>query len=286
MKKITLACMGVMMICLAACEDSPSDPGPDPTPSTMSFKSGARYEFTSYTTSPSDGSKNESTERRRVWTLATPSGSAYGRSNVAIYIDSVFSAGVISLTDTVYLQQQTGTNDIFRYASLAPELDFSGSSVVDLDLGRGWMHEARLNAATARWFVGEAADTVQMDVSIPNLQGIRIAVTDSAVASSADNVTIDGTSYAATKTTHRLELSVSAIVSIPVIGNTSIKLKSESLNRTSWTVPQLGAIVREERDGAVIDVSSGNYGGVSIPGFDLPVPGYVSVMTKVLAVGS
>lgn len=285
MKKITLACLAMIAVGFGACETNPTNPDPNPPAATMAFKQGARYEFTSYRTSPTTGAKDNASERTRVWSLVNASASVYGRSNVAIFVDSVFSAGIFTLADTVYLQQ-SGNNDVYRYASLAPELDIAGTSVVDFDFGKGWMHESRLNATSARWMVGEVADTVQLDLSVPALQGVKIAVADSATASSTENIEVNGVTYPATKTTHKLELSVSAIVTLPIVGNTAIKLKSESLTRTSWTVAQLGAIVKEEREGGVIDVSSGTYGGVNIPGFNLDVPGYVSVMTKVLATGN
>lgn len=283
MKAIHLVMVGALAASLASCTTTPVDQGPAPTPATMSFKQGSRYQFDSYQTDPSTGSKVSATERTRTWTLVNTAGTIQGRSNVAIYIDSVIAGGpLLVVADSVFLQQESGNNDIYRYASLAPELDFSGTSVINIDLGKQWMHEARLNATTANWFVGEAADTVQMsNLSIPGLQGVKVAVADSAIASTADNVTVGGTSYPATKTTHKLELSISAIVAIPILGNTSIKLKTESLSRTTWTIPTLGVIGHEEREGRVIDVSGTTVSGVTIPSFSLPVPGYVSVMTAV-----
>lgn len=287
MNRITLACLGLLMFGLAACQETPSDPGPTPDPATMSFKQGARYEFTSYRTSASTGLKDNSSERRRIWSVVSDGGVAHGRSNVGIYVDSVFAGGgIITIADTVYLQQQPGTNDVYRYASLVPELDFAGTSIIGVDLGKTWMHEARLNASTARWFVGEAADTVQMDISFPGFRGVKIGVTDSAVASASESITIDGNNYTATKTTHRLRFAISVIADIPILGTRAIEVKSETMNRTTWTVPQLAAIVREDREGKLINVTAGNYGGVTVPGFELPIPGYYSLMTKVLATGN
>ncbi len=287
MKKIIVASLGLLLAGLAACQDNSTNPGPEPDAASMAFKQGARYEFTSHRTSPSTGEVESGSERRRTWTLVNTSASVQGRSNVAVYVDSIFTGGgLVNVSDSVYLQQQTGTNNVYRFASLAPELDFAMASAISIDLGREWMQEAKLNATTARWFVGESADTVQMDLSIPGLQGMKVAVTDSAVASSTEAITIDGQTYTATRTTHTLELSLSAIISLPIIGNTSIKLTSASLNRTTWIVPQLGVIVKETREGKVLDVSGGTYGTVTIPGFQVPVPGYVSTMTKVIATGT
>jgi hypothetical protein len=287
MKKIALASLGLLMMGLSACQDTITDPGPEPTAASMSFKQGARYEFTSHRTSPSTGTIESGSERQRTWTLVNKSASVQGRSNVAIYVDSVFSGGtIINVADSVYLQQQAGSNFVYRFASLAPELDFAMASAINIDLGREWMQEARLNATTARWFVGEAADTVQMDLSIPGFQGMKVGVADSAIASVTEAITINGQSYTATKTTHKLELSLSAIVAIPIIGNTPIKLTSASLNRTTWIVPELGAIVKEVREGKVLDVSTGTYGSITVPGFQVPVPGYVSTMTRVIATGT
>lgn len=284
MKTFNLVGIALLAATFAACDTTPSDPGPAPEPATMSFKQGARYEFTSYQTDPEDGSEQSITRRTRTWTLVNTSATVQGRSNVAVYIDSVIAGGpIITVADTIYLQQQSGTNDIYRYASIAPELDFAGTSVIEVDLGKQWMHEARLNASTARWYVGEASDTVQMDLSVPGLTGIKVAITDSAVASSADNVMIGGTSYPATKTTHKLILSVSALHSLPLLP--PITLKSESLQRVTWTVPSLGVIVREEREGKVLDVSGTTVGGMSIPSFTLPIPGYISIMNRVVASG-
>jgi hypothetical protein len=277
-----------MAASLAACDTNTVDQGPAPTPASMTFKQGARYEFNSYQSDPSTGNKIGATDRTRTWTLVNTSGSVQGRTGVAIYVDSVIAGGsLINLADSVYLQQASGTNDIYRYASLAPDLDFSGTAIVNFDLGKQWMHESRLNATTANWFVGEAADTVTMsNMNVPLLEGIKIAITDSAVGSSADNLTIGGTSYAATKTTHSLRFSISAIINVPIIGNTPVELKSETLARTTWTVPSLGVIAREERQGKVIDVSGGSFSGVAIPSFTIPVPGYSSMMMSVIATGN
>lgn len=284
MKTFNLAGIALMMVALAACDTTPSDPGPTPEPATMSFKQGAQYEFTSYQTDPSTGAEQSITRRTRKWTLANTSATVHGRSNVAVYIDSVIAGGpIITVADTIYLQQQTGTNDVYRYASLAPELDFAGTSIIEVDLGKQWMHESRLNASVARWYVGEAADTVQMDLNVPGLVGLKVAITDSAVASASENITINGTSYPATKTTHKLILSISAIHNLPLLP--PITLKSESLQRTTWTVPSLGVIAREEREGKVLDVSGTTFGGMTIPSFTLPVPGYYSAMTRVVATG-
>lgn len=287
MKALHLVWVGVLAASLASCDTNTVDQGPPPAPATMTFKQGARYEFNSYQTDPSTQAKMSATERTRTWTLVNTSASIQGRSNVAVYVDSIIAGGpIIVVADSVFLQQQSGSNDIYRYASLAPELDFSGTSVIDIDLGKQWMHEARLNATTARWFVGEAADTVQMsNLNVPGLQGVKIAFTDSATASANESITIAGTAYTATKTTHKLILSISAIVNIPILGPTPIQLKSESLQRVSWTIPSLGVIAREEREGKVIDVSGTTFSGVTIPSFTLPVPGYISVMTRVIAAG-
>lgn len=272
---------------LAACDPKTTDPGPTPTAATMSFKQGARYEVNSYQTDPTTAQKLSATERTRTWTLVNTSASVYGRANVGVFVDSIIAGGsIITVADSVLLQQSSGSNDVYRYASLAPELDFSGTTVVNVDLGKQWMREVLLNATTANWFVGEAADTVQIDISVPGFQGLKVAVADSAIASTTESVTIGTSSYTATKTTHKLELSVSAIVAIPLLGNQVVKLKSESLSRVTWTVPSLGAIVREERQGKVLDVSGTSVGSVTIPSFTLPVPGYISVMTKVLATGN
>ncbi len=284
-RTLVIALLGLTS--LAACETTPSDPGPTPPAATMSFKQGARYEMNSYQTDPSTGQKVALTERTRTWTLVNPSASVYGRTGVAVYVDSIIAGGsIITVADSVRLQQQSGTNDIYRYASLAPDLDVSTTSVINVDLGRQWMQEARLNATVAKWFVGEAADTVQMDLAIPGFQGVKIGVADSATASTTESITIGGTSYTATKTTHKLEVSVSVLISIPIVGVQAVKLKSESLARTTWTVPSLGVIAREERQGKVIDVSGTTVSGVTIPSFTLPVTGYVSAMTRVLATGN
>lgn len=288
MKPRHLALALVLSAGLASCTTDPVDPGPTPTPTAMTFKQGARYEFNSYQTDPTTAEKVSATERTRTWTLINKSATVFGRAGVAIYVDSVVAGGpILTVADSAYLQQPSGDNYVFRYASLAPELDFTGASVVDVDLGKQWMQEARLNATTARWFVGESADTVQIPgLAIPGLQGIKVGVGDSSVASAKETITIGGVAYEATRTTHKLELSISALVSIPVLGVQALKLKSESLTRTTWMVPSLGAIAREERDGKVIDVSATTISGVSIPGFTLPVPGYKSSMTRVLATGN
>lgn len=285
MKAIHLVLIGVMAASLAACDTNTVDPGPLPDAATMTFKSGARYEFNSYQTDPSTQQKLSATERTRTWTLVNTSGTVQGRSGVAIYVDSVVAGGpIIVVSDSVFLQQQSGTNDIYRYASLAPDLDFSGTAILNFDLGKGWMHESRLNAVSALWLMGEAADTVQMsNLSVPLLTGIKIGITDSAIASAADNLVIGGTSYAATKTTHRLTFKIAALTTVPFFNQ--ISLKTETITRTSWTIPSLGVIAREEREGKRIDVSGGTFGTVSIPSFTIPVPGYFSVMTKVLATG-
>lgn len=262
-------------------ELKPTDPGGNQPPAaTMSFKQGAQYEYQSYRTDPQTQQRTDTTARRRTWTLVSNSATVQGRTNVAVYIDSVFSTGggFISVSDTAYFHQQTGTNDLYRFASLAPELDVSGVSF--LDIGRTWMHESRLNATSANWQVGEVADTIPNTFGIPLVGGFRVAVTDSAVASSVENppAPYAGPAVQATKTTHRLTFKVSVLTQV---GNlvVPVTITTTSLTRTTWTVPSLGAIVMEQREGKVIDV---NYQG---QGFQIPVPGYVSFMTKVIATG-
>jgi hypothetical protein len=282
MRSVAYLAMALLLGAIA-CEETPVNPGTQPDPASMTFKSGARYEYESYHTDPSTGQRTDSTSRRRTWTLVNANASAYGKTGVAVYVDSVFTTvgGIISVADSVYLKQETN-NDVYRYASLAPELDLSGVAL--LDIGRSWMHEAKLNATTARWFVGDVADTLTIPTGLPGLDQVRVALTDSATASTNENVTIGGTMYKATKTTHKLELGF-FVLNVPVFG--SVKLTSESLIRTTWIVPELGAIVKETREGKLITVNQ------SIPGlpgqnadFSIPVPGYYSEMKAVLATGN
>jgi hypothetical protein len=281
--RISLVALGLSAaLFFSACNTKVTDPGTPPPSAQMSFKSGARYQYASNHTDPSNPSQ-KSDSSSRVWALVQASATAHGKSNVGVYVDSILALGGVGawVVDSVYLQQSTGSNDIYRYASLAPELDFSaGASLVPVDLGKQWSQEARLNATAAAWLVGEASDTIQYDVGIPAVQGMKVAVKDTAVASSVEQMTIDGMSYSTTKTTHKLELSISIIIDIPIVGRTSVKVASESLTRTTWMSHELGAIVREEREGKVINAS---YSGQN---FQIPVPGYLSVMTKVLAKGN
>ena len=284
MKNILIPIVILGAMALVACEES-TPVTPDPVESEqMSFKNSARYEYSSYSTDPETGEKQDITERTRTWTLVETNASYEGKSEVAVYVDSIFTlGGVADLTDRVYLRQESGTNQVFRYASLAPELDFSGFDVIDL--GTDWMYEARLNASAASWFVGRAQDTIAYDPGLPGVtvEGMEIAVTDSAVASAVETVAIDGTDYKTTKTTHKLILSISALVKLGPLPTAPIALKTVTLERVSWVAPSLGAIVHEEREGMVIDATL-NAGGQT-QGVKIPVPGYKLVMTSVLSAG-
>jgi hypothetical protein len=275
----SLTYLGIALLAGAsACNAiNPVTPGPEPAAATMQFKTGARYQFESYHTDAQTNTKDNTTATTRTWAMVNPSATAYGRSNVAIYVDSVLSAGgIFTVADSIYMQQESGTNNIYRYASLAPELDISGVPL--LDIGKEWMHEGKLNATTAQWFVADAADTLPNTYGLPQVSGIRISVTDSAVASAIENLTIDGQTYSTTKTTHDLVFKVSVL---GTVGGFTIPVDvgSKTIVRTTWMAPTLGAIVREERPGAVISAS---YNG---QGFTVPVPGYYSSMIKVLATG-
>ena len=278
----TLGCLLMAAASFTACENTPSDPNDNPPSQQMSFKSGASYEYTTYSTDPSTSEKVDATERTRRLTLANTSISIYGETGVALYLDSIITVGgVLEVVDSVYLRQEPGTNDVYRYASVAPELDFTGFG--EIDLGRDWMPEARLGSASARWFVGSARDTIPYDPGFPGVtsKGLELSVVDSVVASATETLTIDGKQYATTKTTHNLRLAVSVLLQFGGQFTTPVEVKSVTLQRVSWVSAELGAIVREEREGSVIDATiefSGSQQGVTIP-----VPGYVSEMTDVIS---
>ncbi len=272
----TVYILSAMLATLAAaCTQTPTDNGQQPPPQSMSFKSGARYEYTSYATDAETGAQQET--RTRTWTLINTSGSVHGRTGVAVYVDSVFSAGsLVNVADTVYLQQSSSSNEVDRYASLLPEVDVTGLAA--LDFGRDWRHEATLGAATASWLVGEAADTVNYDLNIPGLAGIKIGVVDSAVASGSEAITVGTASYQSTKTTHHLIVQISALIDSP-IGRIVIPFNAATVSRTTWIAPSLGAVVREQREGTVVEA---NYQGSD---YRIPIPGYYATMTAVLSAG-
>jgi hypothetical protein len=278
-----------LLLGAVACNETPVDTGTQPDPATMTFKSGARYQVDSYQTDAATGQPVAATSRSRTWTLLSANATAYGKTGVAVYVDSVFATagGLFSVADSVYLKQETN-NDVYRFASIAPEFDVSG--VAFLDLGRTWMHEAKLNATSARWFVGDAADTLTIPTGVPGVDKVRIAITDSAVTSVIENITIGSQTYKTTKTTHKLELSISVLVDVPILGLTPFKLKSASLNRITWMAPELGAIVKETRDGSVIQVNEAITGlpggGGGNTNFSIPIPGYYAEMKAVLAAGN
>jgi hypothetical protein len=266
---------------LAACNDTPVTPD-NPSSASMTYKQGARYEYESYNTDAATNQRTDTSARRRTWTLVNTNASLYGRAGVAVYIDSIFTTagGFISATDSVLIQQQSGTNDIYRWASLFGEFDIATSVPLlgSLDLGREWQHEARLNSTTGIWVGGSIADTIPNTFGVPAVTGFVVKLQDSAVASTADNVTVGATSYATTKSTHHLRLSIAALIgaggfSVPV------ELTATSLNREIWVAPSLGAIVKETREGKVVEVS---YQG---QGFSIPIPGYYSAMVRVIATG-
>ena len=266
-----------LAIAFAACTESPST-GPAPTPATMSFKQGARYEFTSYHTDPQTSQKQDTSERRRVWTLANGNASVYGQTGVAVYVDSVFGiGGVLSVMDSVYLQQRSG-NDIYRYASIAPEFDISGIPLFDL---RQWMHEARLNATAASWDVGQLSDTLPLSmlgVNIPGVQYATLGISDEVDSSMVENLTLAGRTLVTTKTVHRLSLGLKLYVSL--LGTlTPIDIPLDGLYRRTWVSAELGTIVKEDREAKVLSAS---YTGSN---FSIPVPGYHSELTSVISTG-
>lgn len=265
---------------LAACEkDDPVDPGPDPDPEQMTFTQGARYTYTSYSTDAETGEKVDVTERERSMTLVATNLSIHGRTGVALYLDSVIGAGgILEVLDSLHLQQESGTNNVFRYTAIAQELNLGG--IGELDLGRSWQHEARLNATSANWFAASVADTVPYDIpSSPfKSEALEVRLTDSAVASSREQMTIDGRVVEVTRTTHSLELSFTLLAETD-FGTLPFRLTSASLQRVIWISPELGTVVREEREGKVVDAST------VVEGFDVdlnvPIPGYVFFMTEI-----
>ncbi|MEO5929031.1 MAG: hypothetical protein ABIR47_03775, partial [Candidatus Kapaibacterium sp.] len=259
MKAINLLCVGTMALGLAACNIDSTSPTTAPPAATMAFKTGAKYEYSSYHTDPQTSQKQDTSSRRRVWTLVSPSATVQGRSGVAIYVDSVFQVGgLFAITDSVYLQQQSGGNDIYRYASLIPELDVSGVPL--FDLGKQWMHEAKLNATVASWAVGNVSDTLPIQLNIPGLQTATLGVEDNVDSSRVENLTINGTSYATTRTVHRLALTVNLYIGTGAF-TVPIKLPLESIYRRTWISADLGAIVKEEREAKVLNTS---YSGSNI----------------------
>jgi hypothetical protein len=109
-------------------------------------------------------------------------------------------------------------------------------------------------------------------------EGLEVRLTDSAVASSREDMTIDGRSVAVTKTTHSLRISFNYLIVSP-FGTIPIEITSVTLQRTIWISPELGTVVREEREGKLVESSfsfEGNDADVSIP-----IPGYVFFMTEI-----
>jgi hypothetical protein len=267
--------LALLALALGACNElTPVDNTPAPTPTTMQFKSGARYEYSSYHTDAATGQKTDTSARTRTWTLVNPSASAYGETGVAVYVDSVFSVGgIFNVADTTYLQQRSN-NDVYRYGLLVPELDINVGGVASLNIPKLWMHEAQLSASSANWFVGQTAQTMAFS-DIPGVTGIKVAVTDSVVGSSVVDYPVNGTNYSTTKTTHNIILGFYAETFLG-----EIALSTATLQRTTWMAPSLGAIVHEEREGKVINLSFQGQGT------SVPVPGYVSTMTRVIATGS
>ena len=271
---------------LIACEESdPSDPNDNPPAEQMVFKNGSQYEFTTYSTDPSTNVKVDATERTRRVTLVNQTFSAYGETGVALYLDSLFTVGgVVEVIDSLLLRQQSGTNDVYRYASLAPELDFTG--LAEIDLGKEWMHEARLGSSSARWLVGSARDTIPYDITVPGVttKGLEVSIVDSVVASAVESVTIEGQSYPTTKTTHHLIIALTVLAEIgvpPLALPVSYEVKSVTLERLSWTSSALGVIVKEEREGSVIDAKIDIEG--TEQGVNIPIPGYRSELTRVIS---
>lgn len=284
MKPQLMIAAALLTLGIVACNESTTEPTPQPTGETMQFKPGARYEYTTYSTDTATQAPIESTRRTKTRTLIASNASVNGKAGVAVSLDSLFATagGFLSVTDSVLLQQASGTNEIYRYASLAPELDFSGIAGLSLDIGSAWRHEATLGATTAKWFLGEVADTFQIDGLPPQVKGVKISVSDSAIASAAENLTVDGVSYKTTKTTHRLDLKFSLIVNLGFGGDQLIALNTNSILRTTWICSELGAIIREEREAKTI--SLGSYTGIALPTF--PAYGSVTAMTKVIAKGN
>lgn len=283
MKRILVPMAALAALLFTACEESTTEPEPTPDAQQMSFKTGARYEYSSYSTDGETQEKVELTERTRTLTLVQTGAGAYGESGVAVYVDSIFNVGgVLDVNDTVYLRQQSGTNNVFRYGSLIPELDFTGIGVLNLE--KEWKREAHLGASVAAWLTGRAQDTIPYDPGIPGLisHGLEIAVTDSAVASTTEKLNVGGTEYETTKTTHRLSLTVTALGALEAFPNliAPVELKTVSLTRTIWVSSALGAVVREEREGTVINAEWEGQG------VSLPIPGSMLIMTRVLSTGN
>ncbi len=279
--KILMSLTAVMAVLFVACDEAtPVDPEDNPASQQMNFQSGARYAYTSYSTDPNSGEKIGETERNRELTLVGTSLAVQGRTGVALYLDSIFGiGGNFEVLDSLLLYQEPGTNNVYRYGPLAPELSFTG--FVDIDLRPAWMHEARLGSSSASWFSGSIADTIPYTIpSVPlNSEGIEISLSDSAVGSSIETVAVGGESVATTRTTHSLTLSLSYLVELPIVGITPIEFASVALTREIWFSAELGAIVRERREGRVIDAE------VPVPNFDanisIPIPGYYLEMVSI-----
>jgi hypothetical protein len=283
MKRTTLGMAMLAAMSLAACDTTTSPPDTPPA-ATMTYRQGARYQYESYQTEPATDARRDTSARRRTLTLVNTSATVEGRTNVAVYVDSLFTTagGFINVTDSMLIQQQPGTNDIFRFSSLITEANqFDFVSEVPflggLDFGSKWQQEARLSSTTGIWRGNELADTVPNTFGIPLITGFKLSLVDSAVASTSESLTIGGQTYETTKSTHHLHLAVTALfgTSFPP----PIEVASTYITRTVWVAPSLGTIVKEHREGKVVSIS---YQG---QGFDVPIPGYHSELTAVLSAG-
>jgi hypothetical protein len=275
MKTIYLGLAAALAITLASCSDSVV-PFENPTQQNMQFKTGASYTSRTTVTNPEDSS---STTTERHWTLVNPSTTLYGRGNVAVWIDSVFTAGgIFNVADSILLQQLPGNNDVYRYAQLLPEITVP--SAFGLNLTEGWKQEAKLNASTSSWDVAEIADTIPAAaLGIPPgvVTGVKIAISDRAQAAGTEAVMIGSQSYMTTKTIHTIKISASALTSIGF----PVEALSESVTRTTWTSADLGAIIKEEREGKVLRVN------VSSQSYKLfPIPAYKSAVTAIVSTGN
>ena len=283
MKQLLLAGVALSLLLVACDETTPVDPDPLPDAQTMNFQTGARYSYRSYSTDPNSGEKVDATERNRELALVGTNLSLRGETGVALYLDSIFGiGGNFEVLDSLLLRQESGSNDVYRFAPLLPEFDLGG--IADVDLGATWMHEARLGATSASWFVASVSDTIPYTIpqSPVTSKGIVVEVTDSAVASSVESVTIDGTSYSTTRTLHSLRLSFSYSYEVPVIGGfSSVEFASVALSRSIWFSADLGAIVREEREGKVIDANLAVPGSTIDTDLSIPIPGFYLEMTGV-----
>lgn len=184
----------------------------------MQFTQGATAKYEQYqldtNAAPGENRMVPGTQDTMYQTLAATNQTAFGQSNVSVFVNSYVNAGT---SDTVYMYQDAATKDVYNYNFGVNGINNNQLFVSFLGqpLDLGWVLQAKMNAtAGTKWVTG--LDT--LNVTLPAPAGNQnVYVRDDATMANDTMITINGKQVKAKHAIHHINASIKAFGAIPLV---------------------------------------------------------------------